>query len=90
MSIGLSLLGTIVLLITCTNVSALQTGLAMMRRREIAIRLSMGASRPRIIRQLLTETVILATLAAGAGLGLIGSYSGSSSLHSPTCHWRWR
>ena len=71
MSIGFSLLGTLVLLITCTNVSALQTGLAMMRRREIAIRLSMGASRRRIIRQLLTETVILATLAAGAGLGLI-------------------
>src|SRR5688500_3594614 len=71
MSIGFSLLATLVLLVTCTNVSALQTGLAMMRRREIAIRLSMGASRRRIIRQLLTETVILATLAAGAGLGLV-------------------
>ena len=71
MSIGFSLLATLVLLVTCTNVSALQTGLAMMRRREIAIRLSMGASRRRIIRQLLTETVILATLAATAGLGLV-------------------
>jgi predicted permease len=71
MSIGFSLLGTLVLLITCTNVSALQTGLAMMRRREVAIRLAMGAGRRRIIRQLLTETVILATLAAGAGLALV-------------------
>src|SRR5687768_1575950 len=71
MSIGFSLLATLVLLVTCTNVSALQTGLAMMRRREIAIRLSMGASRRRIIRQLLTETVILAALAATAGLGLV-------------------
>ena len=71
MSIGFSLLATLVLLVTCTNVSALQTGLAMMRRREIAIRLSMGASRRRIIRQLLTETVILATLAAMAGLALV-------------------
>jgi predicted permease len=71
MSIGFSLLATLVLLVTCTNVSALQTGLAMMRRREIAIRLSMGASRRRIIRQLLTETVILATLASMAGLGLV-------------------
>ena len=71
MSIGFSLIATLVLLVTCTNVSALQTGLAMMRRREIAIRLSMGASRRRIIRQLLTETVILATLAASAGLGLV-------------------
>ena len=71
MSIALSLLATLVLLVTCTNVSALQTGLAMMRRREVAIRLAMGAGRRRIIRQLLTETVILATLAATAGLGLV-------------------
>jgi predicted permease len=70
-SIGASLLATLVLLVTCTNVSALQTGLAMMRRREVAIRLAMGAGRRRIIRQLLTETVILATLAATAGLGLV-------------------
>ena len=71
MSIGFSLLATLVLLVTCTNVSALQTGLAMMRRREIAVRLAMGAGRRRIIRQLLTETVILAALAATAGLALV-------------------
>ena len=71
MRIGLAILGSLVLLITCTNVSALQTGLAMMRRREIAIRLSMGASRRRIIRQLLTETIILATLASAMGLGFV-------------------
>ena len=74
MSIGFSLLGILVLLVTCTNVSALQTGLATMRRREIAIRLAMGAGRRRIVRQLLTETVILATLAAGAGLGLVWAF----------------
>ena len=71
MAIAASMLGVLILLITCTNVSALQTGLALMRRREIAIRLSMGASRRRIVRQLLTETVILATLAAGTGLGIV-------------------
>jgi predicted permease len=55
----------IILLITCTNVSALQAGLAIARRREISVRLSLGASRPRIVRQLVTETVLLA-VAAGA------------------------
>jgi predicted permease len=55
----------IILLITCTNVSALQAGLAIARRREISVRLSLGASRPRVVRQLVTETVLLA-LAAGA------------------------
>jgi predicted permease len=64
-------LGLLVLLVTCTNVSALQTGLAMMRRREIAIRLSMGAARTRIIRQLLTETMLLATIAGAAALGIV-------------------
>lgn len=56
-------LGILVLLVTSTNVSALQAGLALARRREIAIRISMGASRRRIIRQLVTEAVLLATLA---------------------------
>lgn len=64
-SAGFALL---VLLITCTNVSALMVGLAVARRREIGVRLSLGAPRARLIRQLLTESVLLALIAAAVGL----------------------
>ena len=58
----------LVLLITCTNVSALMVGVAVARRREIGVRLSLGAPRARLIRQLLTESVLLALTAAAIGL----------------------
>ena len=64
-------LGTLVLLITCTNVSAVLIGLGIARRREIAVRLSIGAGRRRIVRQLITESVLLAMTAATIGLALI-------------------
>lgn len=60
----------LVLLITCTNASALLVGLAVARRREIGVRLSMGAPRGRLIRQLLTESLLLAFAAAATGLGV--------------------
>ncbi len=68
---GLMLLAGLILLAACANLGSLFAARAADRAREVALRLALGSTRRRILRQLFTEAILISV--AGGAIGLCGS-----------------